>query len=540
MPGDCLSCNASELTERLNRALHDLALRERAEQEALDRDKDFRGAQERNIKAAQAGSEATAAAQSATSTREKLKQQHETDSEKAEGFRQLRDAAMNGLTAYFETRPNWSHELLANPAAFENAIAAEVKEFQEQQAARKNAENELSVFEGRVTTAQALAAEREKLAATNLAHCSECEKRRAAIEAERGTLLAGRKTADVIAELEAGGKAARQNEIATAKKLGDARQELAGATASREIAENTLTGCATASAAAAGQLTKALAGLSINEHTLRERLARGQDWIAAQRKRKRELDENAAVALNSMTEKRKSLQDHVALRQVARPLDVLETELAGIDAASETARAERYGLVTALEEDARNRDRDREHREQISRQTQAAELWGGIADLIGAADGKKFRQFAQSLTMEALLDHANTHLTELAPRFHLERVPRNDLEIQVIDRDMGGERRGVSTLSGGESFLVSLALSLSLSSLASSRTRIDSLFIDEGFGIAGPRVAGDGADSARRAASGRPADHGDLARRRNGRTHRRAGVPRAARRRKECGHRPLG
>jgi exonuclease SbcC len=109
-----------------------------------------------------------------------------------------------------------------------------------------------------------------------------------------------------------------------------------------------------------------------------------------------------------------------------------------------------------------------------------------LGQVIGSHDGKLFRSFAQSLTLDGLLAVANSHLEELAPRYQLERVPRHDLELQVIDRDLGGEVRSVQTLSGGESFLVSLALALGLSSMSAHDVRVRTLLIDEGFGTLDP------------------------------------------------------
>ena len=106
--------------------------------------------------------------------------------------------------------------------------------------------------------------------------------------------------------------------------------------------------------------------------------------------------------------------------------------------------------------------------------------------MIGSHDGKLFRSFAQSLTLDQLLSVANSHLEELAPRYQLERVPQHDLELQVIDRDFGGEVRSVQSLSGGESFLVSLALALGLSSMSAHDVRVRTLLIDEGFGTLDP------------------------------------------------------
>jgi exonuclease SbcC len=90
--------------------------------------------------------------------------------------------------------------------------------------------------------------------------------------------------------------------------------------------------------------------------------------------------------------------------------------------------------------------------------------------------------FAQGLTLDLLLQHANQQLSELAPRYRLSRVPGTDLSLQVIDLVMASEIRSVDSLSGGESFLVSLALALGLSDLAATNVHVGSLFIDEGFG----------------------------------------------------------
>ncbi|MFO0932149.1 MAG: SbcC/MukB-like Walker B domain-containing protein [Planctomycetota bacterium] len=90
--------------------------------------------------------------------------------------------------------------------------------------------------------------------------------------------------------------------------------------------------------------------------------------------------------------------------------------------------------------------------------------------------------FAQSLTLTELVATANAHLAGLRPRYRLARVPGTDLDLQIVDRDLGDEVRSVASLSGGETFLVSLALALGLSSLSAQDVRLDSLFVDEGFG----------------------------------------------------------
>ena len=89
--------------------------------------------------------------------------------------------------------------------------------------------------------------------------------------------------------------------------------------------------------------------------------------------------------------------------------------------------------------------------------------------------------------MDALIEAANIHLRALRPRYQLQRVNNADMELEVIDRDLGDDLRAVSGLSGGETFLFSLALALGLSDLSSKTTQIESLFIDEGFGTLDPQ-----------------------------------------------------
>lgn len=119
--------------------------------------------------------------------------------------------------------------------------------------------------------------------------------------------------------------------------------------------------------------------------------------------------------------------------------------------------------------------------EELNARRTDSERWAKLNELAGSADGAKFRRIAQGYTLDILLNYANVQLRELTRRYRLERVPET-LALQVIDRDMCDEVRTVHSLSGGESFLVSLALALGLSSLSSNRMRVESLFIDEGFG----------------------------------------------------------
>ena len=122
-----------------------------------------------------------------------------------------------------------------------------------------------------------------------------------------------------------------------------------------------------------------------------------------------------------------------------------------------------------------------ELREAFDRAKEDALEWNRLSTLLGSADGKRFRTVAQSYTFGFLVEHANCHLRRLTPRYELRNLP-GTLTLEIIDRDMFDEHRYVSSLSGGETFVVSLALALGLASLSGANLSIGSLFIDEGFG----------------------------------------------------------
>lgn len=137
--------------------------------------------------------------------------------------------------------------------------------------------------------------------------------------------------------------------------------------------------------------------------------------------------------------------------------------------------------IYCLRQDDEIRRKNADVTRQLDQCREAAGPWLKLNELIGSADGRKFSLLAQQVTLDLLLQHANLQLRELASRYRLERLPES-LNLAVVDQDLADERRSVHSLSGGETFLASLALALGLASLTSSRVRIESLFIDEGFG----------------------------------------------------------
>ena len=225
-----------------------------------------------------------------------------------------------------------------------------------------------------------------------------------------------------------------------------------------------------------------------NQAQLASLLAVGEAWRTQERAALAGLDLALSTAATVLAE-RKAQRD---LHEASAALDPAMQDASAVADALEAVLEERSAVherATGLRLQAAQDD-ERRHKAQsmlleIERQQAIEQRWGRLSDLIGSADGKKFRNYAQQFTLDVLLGYANSHLGQLAKRYRLERVDNAgapSLGLMVRDQDMGGEVRSVNSLSGGESFLVSLALALGLASLSSNRVRVESLFIDEGFG----------------------------------------------------------
>ncbi|MGE8177439.1 AAA family ATPase [Pseudomonas fluorescens] len=136
-------------------------------------------------------------------------------------------------------------------------------------------------------------------------------------------------------------------------------------------------------------------------------------------------------------------------------------------------------------EDQRRQDANQALAQRISDAYNEWQRWARLNALIGSATGDTFRKIAQAYNLDLLVHHANAQLRQLVRRYRLKRGG-SMLGLLVMDTEMGDELRSVHSLSGGETFLVSLALALGLASMASSTLKIESLFIDEGFGSLDP------------------------------------------------------
>jgi DNA repair protein SbcC/Rad50 len=181
-------------------------------------------------------------------------------------------------------------------------------------------------------------------------------------------------------------------------------------------------------------------------------------------------------------DRREALVGELNKNLTDKPLDLIREENAAITGRLNELRKELGALEQKLRQHAEQQQRHQSRIQAIELRKQECDRWERLHRLIGSSDGKKFRNFAQGLTFELMVAHANRQLQKMSDRYILVRDAGEPLELNVIDNYQAGEIRSTKNLSGGESFIASLALSLGLSSMASRNVRVDSLFLDEGFG----------------------------------------------------------
>jgi len=185
----------------------------------------------------------------------------------------------------------------------------------------------------------------------------------------------------------------------------------------------------------------------------------------------------AKTKIKDIKEKLKGYKDI----ESSNSLDEIDKEIANIKRNHQELLEAIGGINSTLKRDKEDRDRYDKELKVIDELKKEFDIIDRLDKLIGSENGKKFSKFAQDITLKYLITLANRHLKLLSDRYLIAKES-GKLEIVIVDKYQANERRPSNTLSGGESFLISLSLALGLSELASQRVSIDSLFLDEGFG----------------------------------------------------------
>ncbi|MGO6854999.1 AAA family ATPase [Rhizobium beringeri] len=300
------------------------------------------------------------------------------------------------------------------------------------------------------------------------------------LQAERAQLLGGEATS---------AHRTRHNEArkVAATALDTAREALAAAmnisAAAQAKSENTadeLSGAQKTHETAEATLADALILSDLVQDDLDRIFALEETTIVALRQRLRKLDDDVISARATLDSRRKDHAEAEAAGLPEDPPEALTSALSALDAAIRT-RAERIGGIDSeLQRDIAARAALAGLEEEIKQTQSELDVWEAVNHAAGSRSGDKFARVAQTITLDVLVDHANHHLVDLNPRYRLRRAA--DLALQVEDRDMGDEARATRSLSGGERFLVSLALALALSRMGGKGGLASTLFIDEGFG----------------------------------------------------------
>lgn len=389
--------------------------------------------------------------------------------------------AFNGWT-------EWEARLAAEPVAFRKHCAAQVSDWSARDEALRSAlAREAEARESRAAAEARKEAQREA-AEEHARAWKRADEALQATLAARAKLFEGRPTEQVRMVLRVAVETATTGYEKARAAADSAGRAAAVATARAEEAAKTRAAAAEAREQAQAALEALLQGQGVTLGEVRQLLAHDAAWCDAEARALATLREAHARARTVLEERQDWRTRHEASGAPALSEPEVAATREGARAEVETHREAAARSKARLDQDAEARRRYGAEAQALEERRRAAEVWKTLHDLIGSADGKKFKVFAQSLTLDALLLHANAHLQELARRYRLMRVPGYDLDLQVVDQDMGDEMRGLASLSGGESFLVSLALALGLASLSSETTQVETLFIDEGFGTLDPET----------------------------------------------------
>ncbi|MGK5062143.1 AAA family ATPase [Janthinobacterium sp. LB3P112] len=427
-----------------------------------------------------------------------LQAQQAAGQDKAETSR----GALDGLLAQLDTAfadvegaEGWKDNWRAGPADFRAARETESRQWLKQQADQDKRGHALATLAAQLEAALLAAGKAQQTVQETHAAFAAADKQRTTLQAERNALWQGQSVAEVERSL--------ADAIAAAKELLTQQQTAAqSASQQRTRLEEACAQLAQRMAALREQEVGATASLHdwlrqfqhahpahapADIASLRAHLSIAPEAMRAERDALQVIADRHTAALSVLAERRQQLEAHVQQPPQALEMDVaaLHSALDALGAERQAANQEATRLRLTIAQDDARRHSAQAMLAQIEAQAVIERRWASLNELIGSADGKKFRNYAQQFTLEVLLGYANAHLNHLARRYQLERIdnPNNpSLGLMVRDQDMGGELRSVHSLSGGESFLVSLALALGLASLSSNRVRVESLFIDEGFG----------------------------------------------------------
>lgn len=305
----------------------------------------------------------------------------------------------------------------------------------------------------------------------------------AAYRAQRAQLLGGEATAAHRACIEDAAKAAQAAHETARRALAEADKAKAACDERSAGATRDAAAMRDALETARAAFAQALSAAGLDEETALRLLAVPEAEAAAMRAGIEAAQKALDAAEAARDERRRDLAEAEAAQLPETPREALAARAAELGAELDALAARLGALSEKLAQDDAAREQARDLAAEIDAARATHKVREAVNAAIGSAKGDKFRSFAQSVTLEQLVALANRRLSLLAPRYRLERAGEaGALGLQIVDRELGDERRSTRSLSGGERFLASLALALALAGLEGRDSFVDTLFIDEGFG----------------------------------------------------------
>ena len=287
-------------------------------------------------------------------------------------------------------------------------------------------------------------------------------------------------------QLEQAVEQARSAETTTAQELQNVRTQLVQIAAELKAQQERLQALESEDEDLAGKIADWRARHPELDDGGLEDLLRVDDAQLAQLRQRLQLNEKAIEQARVLLQERdQRLLDHQAQHNGNLDAEQLAKALADLQDQFNVSEQQCAELRAEQAEDQRRQNANQALAQQIADAYAEYQRWARLSALIGSATGDTFRKIAQAYNLDLLVHHANVQLRQLVKRYRLKRGG-SMLGLLVMDTEMGDELRSVHSLSGGETFLVSLALALGLASMASSTLKIESLFIDEGFGSLDP------------------------------------------------------
>ncbi len=389
-------------------------------------------------------------------------------------YQQQLDNELHGII------PNWSNE-----KNLQERLHKLVTDWNEKKSLLEQKKNHITNNQEKIKDITESIKKFEFIEKTSLEELQNIEKGLLGTRKERADILDGKNIDILTQEYETASRTA-QNKIEETTTIysetDKEREKLKGTITQQQQAIATLENKITAGTQAIEQWLTATP--SIDWNRLSDLLSYSTEYIAQEKQELALIKEQVTTGQTLLLERNESLSR--LLSQSYRPSDSDTRETLTLAYhEKETLYNQSNERIAIIKTTFENDNKNKKHIAQVNKKLDLLrpekEAWARLNDLFGSADGAKFRRIAQGYTLDRLLIYANIHLQELSERYTLQRIP-GMLALQVIDNNMLGETRSVHTLSGGESFLISLALALGLSSLSSYRMSIESLFIDEGFG----------------------------------------------------------